>query len=244
MGFMKVYRVSRKHKTTSRMLANLLTVISIIVLLTGISVVVREWQRNNLISLNYAKLVSEANAAERKRKVPTTTSSSNPVPSTIKPSSPTLADYTVAAELPRLLIIPKLSVSSRILAVGLDANGALKTPANVYDTAWFNGSSLPGKAGAMLIDGHVSSWTTHGVFYGLKTLVPNDIIKLERGDGTMFTYQVVSSQVYDVNNVDMVSAMTSIIPNKPGLNLITCTGDIITGTYHFNERIIVFATQI
>ena len=241
---MRVYRVSHKNKATNKALANFLTVISLVILISGTYVVFHDWQSNNLANINSARLVREANIAESKRTVPVAISTANPVPSTVKPPAPAVAGYIVAPELPRYLIIPKLGVSARILSVGLDPRGALRTPANVYDTAWFSGSSLPGQAGAMLINGHVSSWTTRGVFFGLKTLIPNDIIKLERGDGTMFTYQVVSSQLYDANNVDMAAAMTSIDPDKPGLNLITCTGDIINGTYNFTERIVVFATQV
>ena len=94
----------------------------------------------------------------------------------------------------------------------------------------------------MLIDGHVSSWTTDGVFYGIKKLKAGDIIKIERGDGKMFTYNVVKSQVFPSGNVNMTSAMTPVVPGQPGLNLITCTGDVIPGTSTFNERIIVYAT--
>lgn len=241
---MRVYRTSKKNNKSKWTLANFITAISLVVFVSGISVVFREWQSNNLANINSAKLIREANIAESKRTVPTTISPANPVPSTIKPPAPVVVEYIVAPDLPRYLFIPKLGIKARILSVGLDDNGALKTPANVYDTAWFNGSALPGQSGAMLINGHVSSWTAHGVFYGIKKLIPNDIIKLERGDGTMFSYQVVSSQVYDANFVDMAAAMAPVDPNKPGLNLITCTGDIITGTNHFDERIVVFATQI
>jgi sortase (surface protein transpeptidase) len=94
----------------------------------------------------------------------------------------------------------------------------------------------------MLIDGHVSSWTAHGIFYGIKNLIPGDIIKIQRGDGTVFVYNVVRSQVYQSGNVDMTSAMSPVTPGQPGLNLITCTGDVIPGTSEFNERIVVYAT--
>ncbi len=126
--------------------------------------------------------------------------------------------------------------------MGVTSSGALETPPNVFETAWYNESSEPGQQGAMLIDGHVSSWTAHGVFYGIKTLVAGDIIKVEKGNGQIFTYSVVKSQVFPSGNVNMQSAMTPIIAGQPGLNLITCTGDVIPGTSFFNERIIVYAT--
>jgi hypothetical protein len=96
----------------------------------------------------------------------------------------------------------------------------------------------------MLIDGHVSSWTSHGIFYGLKTLVAGDTIQIERGDGAILAYKVVKSQTYTTSKVDMAAALTPINPRKPGLNLITCTGNVMAGTNEFNQRVVVFAEQV
>ncbi len=51
-------------------------------------------------------------------------------------------------------------------------------------------------------------------------------------------------QVYPSGNVDMPATMTTVVAGHPGLNLITCTGDVIPGTSKFNERIIVFANLV
>lgn len=166
------------------------------------------------------------------------------VPSTTKPSASAVSNYVVAPDLPRYIRIPKLGVNARVMQTGVKSDGSLGTPGNVYDTAWYTGSAKPGQPGAMLIDGHVSSWTTHGVFYGLKRLVAGDIITVQRGDGQVFTYKVVKTQVYPDTGVDMQAAVTPITPGKPGLNLITCTGSVKPGTSEFNQRIIVFAEQI
>jgi sortase (surface protein transpeptidase) len=166
------------------------------------------------------------------------------VPSTTKPSSQAISQYIVAPDLARYLKIPKLGVSARVLQVGVTSSGALGTPNNIYDTAWYTGSAKPGQPGATLIDGHVSSWTAHGVFYGIKTLVPGDALQIVRGDGTILNYQVVKTQVYPAGNVDMQAAVTPITPGKSGLNLITCTGQVEPGTSQFNERVVVFAQQV
>lgn len=165
-------------------------------------------------------------------------------PSTTRPTSHAVSTYTVGPNMPRYLDIPRFGVHARVLSLGILNSGALATPNNVFDVGWYNETSLPGQPGAMLFDGHVSSWTAHGVFYHLKDLVPGDQIKVERGDGQVFTYQVVKSQTFDHDNVDMDSAVRPVDPNKPGLNLITCTGDVIRGTNEFNERILVYASQV
>jgi len=149
----------------------------------------------------------------------------------------------VAPGMPRYIIIPKLSVKARVLSVGLTKDGAVGTPTNVYDTAWYNGSAKPGQAGASLIDGHVSSWTTHGIFYGLYNLQPGDNFSIELGNGSQLNYRVVKSATYSADSVDMAAVLSPIDPSAPGLNLITCSGTVLPGTSEFNKRIVIFATQ-
>jgi LPXTG-site transpeptidase (sortase) family protein len=170
---------------------------------------------------------------------------SNPAtPSTTKPSSGAFNAYMVAPDLPRYIKIPKLGVNARVLQAGVTSSGALSAPANVYDSSWYTGSAKPGQPGAALIDGHVSSWTTHGVFYGLKKLVAGDTIQIQRGDGQLLTYRVVKTQAYADDKVDMQAAMTPVTAGKSGLNLITCTGQVKKGTSEFNQRLVVFTEQI
>ena len=230
------YRVdeTRSKKTVKAgFLTKILVYAGCAVLIAGVSISLYTRQTNSSANHAAAQLVYQANHGA----IAT-------VPSTIKPSALVLADYVVAPTLPRYIIIPKLKVNARVLQVGLDANRALGTPSNVYDTAWYDESALPGQPGAMLIDGHISSWTTHGVFYGLNTLSPGDVIDIRSGNGAIFSYRVVKTLIYSAKNVDMTTAMSSIVPGKPGLNLISCTGDVISNTSDFSQRIIVFAAQI
>lgn len=171
-------------------------------------------------------------------------SSNSNLPSTTKPSSSAINSYIVAPDLARYLKIPEINVFARVMQVGITSGGALGTPNNVYDTAWYSGSAEPGQTGATLIDGHVSSWTTHGVFYNLDKLKAGDPISIVRGDGQVINYQVVKTITYNYNQVDMNAALTPVTPGKSGLNLITCTGQVIKGTSQFNKRLIVFASQV
>jgi sortase (surface protein transpeptidase) len=165
------------------------------------------------------------------------------VPSTVKPTPAAIYNYVVAPDLPRYITIPKIGVHARVLQIGVKTDGSLDTPHNVYDAAWYTGSAKPGQAGASLIDGHVSSWTAHGVFYSLNKLTSGDVIQIERGDGSIITYKVIKTQTYDADNVDMQQAITPVTPGKPGLNLITCAGKVKSGTSEFNKRLVIFAEQ-
>jgi len=227
--------LAQKHKGKNR-LQQVMIVLAICIVFAGGYVSLLSFRANHLATVQAAKLTAEANKAA--------SNGSSPAPSSVKPTAKTLASYVVAPNLPRYIMIPKLGIDARVLSVGVNAQGALKTPDSIYDTAWYNESSEPGQQGAMLIDGHVSNWTAQGVFYGIKTLVAGDLIKIERGDGTIFTYGVVRDQVYSSGDVNMQSAITPVIAGQPGLNLITCAGDVIPGTSQLNERIVVYATLV
>jgi len=163
------------------------------------------------------------------------------VPTTDKPSTDTIKNYTVAPNLPKYLDIPNLKIHTRILSEGVTKSGKLQVPWNIYDTGWYNASAQPGQSGAMLIDGHSGIGKTHGVFHDLGGLAVGDSMMVTRGDGRTFTYTVAGVQIVDVNKVDMSSMMVSSDLSKPGLNLITCAGDVIPGTNELNKRILVHA---
>lgn len=161
-----------------------------------------------------------------------------------KPSATALANYRTDPSLPRYVRIASQNVFARVQRQGLDKAGALKAPANVHDAGWYENSSKPGEAGAMLLDGHVAGPTQRGVFYNIKNLKPGDLIEIERGDGQKFTYKVVKSVVSDANKTDMAAALTPVTAGKAGLNLMTCTGQYNHKTGDYDQRVTVFAQQV
>ena len=202
----------------------------------GVAINVQTIKTNHAATVQVAALEKKANSA---------TNAGDPsVPSTTKPSAETVRQYVVAPDLPRYLKIPKLDVFARVLQVGITSSGALGTPSNVYDAAWYTGSAKPGQPGATVIDGHISSWSSHGVFYGLKNLVPGDSVQIVRGDNSVVDYQVVKTVIYKASDVDMQAAIAPAVHGTPGLNLISCTGDVLKGTSQFSERIVVFTKQV
>lgn len=229
---MLITQQTTKKKVKAALFSDVLIGIAIGLLLVGAGIGIHDRRTNKLANQHATKLVYEANH-----------NINHTVPSTTKPALDAFASYTVAANLPRYIFIPKLSVQAIVRPLGLTANGQLATPDNVYDTGWYTGSSTPGQPGAMVIDGHVSSWTTNGVFYGLKTLEAGDTIQVEQGDGVIINYSVVEKRVYDYQQVDMSAVLSPVDTSKPGLNLITCTGDVIKGTNEFDERIVIFAVE-
>lgn len=165
-------------------------------------------------------------------------------PDTTKPTDTQVRQHSVSPVTPRYLLIDKYNIKARIMSLGLDKESRIEAPDNVHDVGWYKGSNLPGQPGVMLMDGHVSSWTTNGVFYHLKDMKKGDTIQVERGDGKVFTYEVVDTHTYEAEKVDMMAAQRPIDNSVPGLNLITCAGKVIKGTNDFTHRTVVFTKQI
>lgn len=156
-----------------------------------------------------------------------------------------LAQYTVPPSHPRHLSIPSLSLNANILPVGTLANGAMDAPASAWDVGWYNKSSLPGSAnGALLIDGHVNdSRDQPGIFASLHTLKAGDEIKIERGDGQLFTYAITQVEQISTSKVDMTRLLRSSTSEKEGLNLITCSGEYDAQHATYTDRVVVHAVR-
>jgi len=224
---------STKNKNLITRLPAILGVLAAAVFVFGIYMSISVYLNNKHIVESAEKAIATANAGQP-----------SPAAATIKPSSSAVANYSVPALDPKYLIIPSINVDARIYPVGLTKDGAIGVPSNVYDTDWYNRSSRPGDPGSMLIDGHISSWTTKGVFYNLEKLVPGDNIQVIRGDNVVFNYKVIRTIIYSASNIDMNAVLSPVVSSAPGLNLISCSGEVIPGTNEFNQRIVVFTEQV
>ena len=146
----------------------------------------------------------------------------------VEEDEPDSESYTVAADRPRYLSIEKLGVkNARILEVGINSNGELSTPKNIFDAGWYFASGKPGFGGTMLLDGHNGGPTKDGIFKHLDTLTIGDLITVERGDGEIFTYSVIENASVDLDESDawMSRVQQSPESGKESLSIITCTGE-------------------
>jgi LPXTG-site transpeptidase (sortase) family protein len=222
------------HVTAKARMSVILMTMAIAVFVSGTYVSILTWRSNRTVKAQVAGAVSQASSDD---------GNDSDIPDETDITTDSINNYKVAGDLPRLLRIPKIGVLARVKRLGVNANNELKTPANVFDTGWYDGSAKPGESGAILIDGHVSGPNKYGIFYRLGNLQVGDKIQIERGDGTQFSYHVVKTQAYDYDKVDMAAAMRSVEPGKPGLNLITCSGRYDVRNNRFEQRLMVFAVQ-
>lgn len=223
----------KNNKSLAQRLSRYFAIAAVLALVIGVVASINESRTNTVTAKHAALAVALANKGVN-----------NGTPTTTPVTDNAFNNYHVPPTQPRYIYIPKLNVKAMVLSLGVTKTNQIQAPPNIYQAGWYRQSSLPGGQGAMLIDGHVSSWTAHGIFYGLKTLVVNDVIQIQRGDGSLLTYKVVKSQTYGSDNVDMTALLSPINLNRPGLNLITCTGSVKSGTNDFNDRVVVFAEQV
>jgi len=243
----EVYRKLRGGEYSNSQVA--LTSMALLVFIIGVFTSIQTIRTNHATSAQVAALVSQSQSQEtavntiKADGTKTSTSAAAVVPDPSLPNAQTISSYTVGPSEPRYIKIPSLGVNARVRQVGMLSNGELGVPKNVHDAAWYGASAKPGQPGATLIDGHVSNWTTHGVFYDIKSMAPGDAINIERGDGGTVMYKVVKVLTYDADKVDMQAAVTPVTDGKSGLNLITCAGSVKPGTNEYDKRVIVFAEQ-
>jgi hypothetical protein len=146
---------------------------------------------------------------------------------------------------PRFLRIPELGVFARIKNLGVTAEGAVDAPRNIYDTGWYNGSARPGaSAGASLVLGHVSGWTGPGVFKQINRLVPGSQFEIEKGNGEVVRYSVTNSEQLPLDQIDMSKILGTEKAGEHDIKLMTCSGRYNNETKTFEDRFVVYATQI
>jgi len=126
-------------------------------------------------------------------------------------------------------------------------NTHIASPSGLYVAGWYNGSVMPGASGITFINAH-SSNLHPAPFNRLEELQQGDTITIERGDGTIFTYQVS-----EVSRITLDAANDWVRSNLGGGNaqrqdggenllyLMTCVGSWSLNQGTMSERILVRA---
>ena len=162
-------------------------------------------------------------------------------PSEFEPSEDEIKEYQVEANNPRYLDIPRLGIHARVRHSAVD-NNKLPLPNDVYDVAWFAGSSAPGQGGNVLISGLYKGRTKDGVFKNLDSLEKGDEITIERGDGEKFTYEVRELQIVDAKDAaNELPGVQRRIDDKETLSLVTARTYAEGGEY---ESIVMLRATI
>jgi len=139
--------------------------------------------------------------------------------------------------------IPAIDVTSRLLHVGLNADGTIQVPSLVTsadDAAWYKYSATPGQIGTSVIEGHVDSYQGPAVFYRLGALQPGDTIDVTLADGITAIFRVTGVREYLKSSFPAKAIYGTT--NYAALRLITCGGVFDYATGHYLSSTVVFAS--
>ena len=139
--------------------------------------------------------------------------------------------------------IPAIGVTSRLLHLGLNADGTIQVPSLVTsagEAAWYKYSATPGQIGASVIEGHVDSYRGAAVFYRLGALRPGDTIDVTLADGVTAIFRVTGVREYAKSHFPAKAIYGAT--DYAALRLITCGGVFDYATGHYLSSTVVFAS--
>ncbi|MDR0980166.1 MAG: class F sortase [Candidatus Nomurabacteria bacterium] len=146
--------------------------------------------------------------------------------------------------------IPAIEIDNmKLTAVGTKKNNGstyISTPRSIYAAGWYNGSATPWQNGITFISGH-SSIRNPAPFNRLHELKASNTITLERGDGTLYNYQVASVARLSLGDANDWVHNNLAQPKSSDSNilyLMTCIGSWNLDQDTMNERVLVRATPI
>ena len=149
------------------------------------------------------------------------------------------AATTTAGIVPSRLRIPSLGINAKIEPVGVRADGAMATPSNFDNVAWYSPGGRPGGQGSAVFAGHVNNaLLKSGVFERLSQIKKGDYITVEDAAGKTLVYRVSSVEEY---LPDAPTDALFVTTGASRLVLITCDGDWIPSARSYDKRLVVVA---
>jgi sortase (surface protein transpeptidase) len=142
---------------------------------------------------------------------------------------------------PAALTIPEIDVSTRLVTLGLTAQGVVQVPSTTTVAGWYTRSPRPGAVGPAVILGHIDSTQGPGVFFRLSVLRPGDPVYIRRADGSAVEFRVTAVQSYLKDHFP-TQAVYGPTPDAE-LRLITCGGAFDSATGHYLSNIVVYASE-
>jgi len=145
--------------------------------------------------------------------------------------------------LPVAVDIPSIGVHSKLLHLGVNADGSLQVPSLVTsadEAAWYKYSATPGEIGSSVIEGHVDSDQGPAVYFRLGALHPGDTIDVTLADGVTAVFRVTGVREYVKSRFPSKAIYGSA--DYAALRLITCGGVFDYTTRHYLSSTVVFAS--
>jgi hypothetical protein len=145
--------------------------------------------------------------------------------------------------LPVSVDIPAIGVHSKLLHLGVNANGTIKVPplsTRAGEAAWYKYSATPGQRGVSVIEGHVDSYRGAAVFFRLGALRPGDSVEVRLADGVTAVFRVTGVRQYAKSKFPAKTIYSAT--GFAALRLITCGGTFDYATRSYLSSTVVFAS--
>lgn len=154
-------------------------------------------------------------------------------------------------------MIPALNIRAPLIptgAVGAPETASLTIPADIHTVGWWDGTvhdgdrtvqedaPAPGQPGVALIAGHVDSAAAGpGALHDLGNLNTGDLIQISDSAGHFSTWTVDAAP--QTNLKTQLPAALWVTTGVPKLAVVTCGGPFDPATGHYEDNVIVWATQ-
>jgi hypothetical protein len=140
---------------------------------------------------------------------------------------------------PVAVSIPRIGVQSRLVELGLNADGAMEVPQDPAVAGWFSRGPAPGALGPAVIAGHVTWNGAHAVFHRLGTMRRGDEVTVTRKDGKTAVFTVTRVTQFSKSRFPTRAVYGQI--DYAGLRLITCGGTYDSAGHKYLDNVVVFA---
>jgi sortase (surface protein transpeptidase) len=164
-----------------------------------------------------------------------------PVPSGSAAPAPD-ASPAAAAPRPVFLTIPAIGVRTRLIRLGLTAQGTLQVPTSTSVAGWYTGSPRPGEIGSSVIAGHIDSYLGPGIFSQLSTMRPGERIFVQRANGSLAVFKVYAVRQYPKDHFP-TGKVYGPAPDAE-LHLITCGGTFDYTTRSYLSNTVVYSAEV
>ena len=168
-----------------------------------------------------------------------------PSPAAAGGIGPSARGPSLRRSLPVSVAIPAIGVNSRLLRLGVNADGSIQVPSlrsGADEAAWYRYSATPGQIGASVIEGHLDSYHGPAVFFRLGALRPGDSVDVTLADGITAVFRVTGVREYAKS--DFPAKTIYGATDYAALRLITCGGAFDYATGHYLSSTVVYAALI
>lgn len=155
-----------------------------------------------------------------------------------------VSDVTVAPSemTPKSIMIPALNLFTTVESVGQTDDGAMDTPSDWENVAWYEPGYAPGENGRAALAAHLDWKGATGPFWNLQSVPTGSLIAVVGTDNRILVYRTVSNTSYDrqANVSDQVFGPA----DASRLSLITCEGTFEETADTYDKRHVVDALLI